>query len=282
MHRGLQEQAKQMMTNISWVEEAGELGRRTVKQYAADQNTTEEEIQDRYAATGLLDCNGSKSTAQLTGDNSTISTVAHDFTNPLTCKKKSNGLNTCTFTVITSQGEQTVDVSEMIGQGFKCPASPNVSDDWAVLKLKNPIRGVKPYRLPKKSDRLKVGDKLVSVNAYNNDVFTIDRKTKEKKFPKTIEDCTRKIDHEETVTASYIESTCDLAGGASGGSILKPGSDVLMAIHRGNDDSAAETAAGRAGHSVHKPYRESEWASYHILVADEFLDTLRRATGQRD
>jgi hypothetical protein len=168
----------------------------------------------------------------------------------------------------------------MVGQGFRCPPKPNNGDDWTVLKLKNPIQGVKPYRLPSPRDRLKPGDTIVSVNAYNNDFFIVDKRTGEKKHPKTIEDCTRKSDHYETMTTMYIESTCDLAGGASGGTVLKEASDVLMAIHHGNDDTAAEITAGRGGKSVRKSYKGSEWASYHVLVAGEFLATLLLATSQ--
>jgi hypothetical protein len=280
MHRGLQEQVNQI-TKISWVEEPGELGRRTVEQYAIDKGTTKEAIQDRFAATGLLDCDGEKSTAQLSGDNSTISTVAHAFTDSKSCKKRDVSVRSCTFTVTTSKGKQTVYVSGMVGQGFKCPIKPRDSDDWAVLKLKNPIKGVKPYSLPKRDDGLKKGDKVVSVNAYNNDVFSVN-KAGAKKFPKTIEECSDKFDHYDPVEVLYFQSTCDLAGGASGGTILKADSDVLMAIHKGNRDTYADVDAGRDGRSVHKPWAKGQWASYHVLVKGEFLETLRQATGLRE
>jgi hypothetical protein len=282
MHRGLEQQVKQLTTNISWVEENGELGRRTVEQYAVDKGTAKEIIQDRYAATGLLECNGYKATAQLSGDNSTITTVAHTFVDSNTCKKKPANVSDCTFTVTTSKGKQTVNVSEMFGHGFKCPKRPRDSDDWAVLKLKDPIKGVKPYSLPRSGDGLKKGDKVVSVNAYNNDIFTVNKATGKKKFPKTIEECSDKVNHYDPVEILYFQSTCDLAGGASGGTILKADSDVLMAIHKGNLDTDAEVAAGRDGKSVHKPWVKGQWASYHVLVKGEFLETLRQATGLRE
>lgn len=284
MHRGLQEHAKQLATNVSWVEEPGEKGRRTTKQYAADHSTpdlkvTEEEIIDKFAATGLLECPGYKGTAQLSGDNSTISTSAHSFTDSETCLPRRGGPKTCTFTVTTSRGVHTEDVSELVGQGFKCPRIPNMSDDWAVLKLKNPIPHVKPYSLPAKNERLGPGDKLISVNARNNDFFTIDKTTKEKIYPKTIEDCAHKVNHYDPIAILYNETTCDLGAGASGGSILK-GDNVLVAIHKSNDDTKADNEAGKNGKSVRKPHSEGTWASYHVLLKGDFLETLKRATGQ--
>jgi hypothetical protein len=266
------------IAHVSWVEAPGELGRRTVEQYALDHQTTKNEVLDRYAATGVIECKGYKGSAQLTGDNSTISTAAHVFSNPETCKKNVASVSSCTFSVTTSLSKQTVNISRMVGQGFKCPAIPKwIGDDWAVLKLTAPIDGVKPYRLPAANDRLKEGDKVISVNAYNNDVFTTDRKTRERRFPKTIEECTSKIGHYDPVELLSVETTCDQGHGASGGSLLKAGSDVLMAVHKGNDDTKRNVTAGENGRSVRKPYIESEWASYHVLVAGEFLATLKRA-----
>jgi hypothetical protein len=168
----------------------------------------------------------------------------------------------------------------MIAQGFKCPAVPKwTGDDWAVLNLENPIEDVTPYDLPELNGRRKPEDKVVSVNAYNDDFFLKDRRTGEKRFPKTIEDCTSKIGHYEPVEIHSFESTCDVGGGASGGSILKIDSNTLIAIHKGNDDGKTEVAAARIGHSVRRPYQEIKWASYQVLVRGEFLATLRQAIG---
>ncbi|MBO4226643.1 hypothetical protein [Bradyrhizobium neotropicale] len=284
MHRGLQEQVNQM-TKVGWVEEPGELGRRTEDEYATDHGKTFEEIQDRFAATGVLDCNGAKVTAQLTGDQSTISTVAHAFTDPKTCKKWDGvRADRCTFTVRSSQREQTVDVSGVVIQGFNCPAKPKASQDWAVLKLKTPLKGIRPYQLPKSYDHIDERDKVIAVNARNSDYFYSDKKTGEKVYPKTIEDCTSKIGYPDPVEFKIVGSTCDPTPGASGGSILKSNSkgDILVALTRASDETPQEEELGRQGKPVRKPFKAHQWSGYSVAVTGDFLAALRRATGILD
>jgi hypothetical protein len=283
MHRGLQEQVKQF-TNVAWVEEPGELDRRTENQYAIDHKTTVAEIQDRFAATGLLNCNGYKGSAQLTGDDMTITTSAHMFADSKTCKKHKNSTKGCTFTIKSSTEEKTVEVAGLFAQGFKCPSKPKNSDDWAVMKLKFPLKGVKPYRLPKSFDRLEEKEKVIAVNAYNDDYFYQDKATGEKTYPKTIEDCTSKFGYAEPVEFKMFDSTCDPSPGASGGSILKSDSkgDILVAITKGGDETPNELKLGEKGAVISKPYKQGKWAGYHVPVKGEFLEALRQATGIYD
>jgi hypothetical protein len=96
----------------------------------------------------------------------------------------------------------------VVGQGFKCSTIPRESDDWAVLKLERPVTGVKPYRLPAPNERLEKEDRIVSVNAYNEDVHTTDKGARRKWFPKTIEDCTNEVNHYDLVEILYFQSTC--------------------------------------------------------------------------
>lgn len=257
------------------VDAPGEKGRLTERQYAAEKGVNLAEIQDRFAATGLLVCGKQTVSAQLTGDRSTITTSAHVFTDPATCMKRADP-GDCRFAIASSRKKQIVDVADMIGQGFQCPRIPKwKGDDWAVLRLKEAIEDIKPYRIPKYEDRLQEGETVVSVNARNADVFTQDVWTGEKTYPKTIEDCSNQINHYSPVLVLYNQSTCDLIEGASGGSLLREGSDALLAIHNGNDRSDNGKPPDATGR---RPYIRFKWSSYHVLVTDEFLATLRKTT----
>lgn len=258
-------------------------GRMTEEEYARAKAKSVEETRNRFGATGLLNCNGYRGSAQLTGDQMTISTSAHIFIEPRTCHPKNNNPRTCTFTVLTANGEQKAQVSSLVGWGFKCPTKPRGSQDWAVLKLKNPVVGVKAYRLPNRFDHIDVKEKIIAVNAFNRD-FLRKTVTGEKKMVKSIEECESRFGYREPVKIMYFESTCDSSKGSSGGSILKANSkgDILVGITHGNDESAEERIRSENGDIVKKPYKEGEWASYHVAVAGEFLATLRRATGQTE
>jgi hypothetical protein len=56
-----------------------ENGRMTEEEYAAAKGQSLEDIRDRFAATGRLDCKNSRGTAQLTGDGRTLTMSGHMF-----------------------------------------------------------------------------------------------------------------------------------------------------------------------------------------------------------
>lgn len=67
----------------------GEDDRRTEEKYARENKMSLSQVQNRYAATGILTCEGSELTANLTLVNNLIVTSAHGFFNEVSCKQRS-------------------------------------------------------------------------------------------------------------------------------------------------------------------------------------------------
>lgn len=139
------------------------------------------------------------------------------------------------------------------------------------------------YRLPNRFDHIDEKEKIIAVNAINTD-FVRETVTGKKKMVKSIEECESRFGYREPVKIMSFESTCDTSNGSSGGSILKVNSkgDILVGITKGSHALEEERISGANGNVVKKPYKEGEWASYHVAVAGEFLATLRRTTGQTE
>ena len=94
VHRGLQEQARQIIKTAVVDED----GRMTEEEYAAAKGVPPDVVRSRFAATGKLKCGKYEGTAQLTGDNQTITTSAHMFTNRENCQSLV-GPESCKFIV---------------------------------------------------------------------------------------------------------------------------------------------------------------------------------------
>jgi hypothetical protein len=93
-----------------------------------------------YPATGLLRCAGGVGTGHLVGSGRTILTAAH-----VVVGSESAG---CTFTIAGPTGVVTsaVDLSRL-RSGSRSPRQEPAARDWAVVELRQPIAGVRPYAL---------------------------------------------------------------------------------------------------------------------------------------
>lgn len=274
MHKGLETQVRNMVEKVAIIEEEGEDGRRTEEEYAAENGVPVSEVQNRFAATGIIKCGKYTGTAQLTGSNDTITTVAHMFSGASECTP---GVppESCTFTTKNGNDVQTEEISELVGKGFKCPKPPRKGDDWAVLKLRNSIKGVKPYRTPSLNENINADDKVISIAGSSDDFQRADKRMGKMIFPKSIESCQVK-----QIYLGLFASTCDFSGGNSGGSVLRQSEsgDVLLGISKGNNESKKERENALIKNIVRREkYNEGKWATYHVPVAGEFLDTIERA-----
>ncbi|HCX16617.1 MAG: hypothetical protein CL533_18395 [Afipia sp.] len=266
--------------SVAIVDEYDEEGRYTENEYAIKRGLSVPDVQTRFAATGIITCGKYRGSAQLTGNNDTITTSAHMFTGARDCDPGTPP-ESCTFTTKKGNDTQTRRISKVVGNGFKCPGKQKTGNDWAVLKLQRPIERVEPYLLPSLSDfYIKTGDKIVSVAGMSIDFHRRHPTTGSKSFPKSIEDCQVGTVYYPLGKFSTFDTTCDFSGGASGGSILRASErgTVLLGINKGNNETLKERENARDNGIVRREkYSAGEYASYHVPVDGEFLKAIERA-----
>lgn len=253
----------------------GDDDRRTEEQYARENNMTLAEVQDRYAATGVLTCDNSEVSASLTLANNVAVTAAHAFANSSTCEIKSQPRR-CKFTATIGRVKKVVRVSKLVATGFKCPQKPTNAEDWAVLKLERGLIGVRPYLV--ENQLIEVDAKVTSVSAISNDVFQSGRAIPY--YSKTIGNCTAFKIYQSNGDPTIFSSDCDVAGGASGGAILKDGSSwpALLGIHKMTSETREQLAeAIRSGKANSGSFVEREWAAFHVPLQGEFLKAVLSA-----
>lgn len=254
-------------------------GRRTEEKYAAEKGLPLRSVQNRFAATGVINCNGTKATAQLTGANDVITTAAHVFYPDLKCNL-ANRPESCTFTLKNGTAEKVLRIKSSVAIGYKCPQGANQLDDWAVLKLDGAAEGVNPYELPSSNDQVRGDDKVVSVLAGSMDFTVVDRKSGRKSSPKTIDECTVKRTIVFDVMAKF-ESDCDAGPGGSGGAVLKRqgGRDLMVGITvHSNANLDQEREAAKQGRKLTGSYAPNNWSTYHLPLDGAFLKAVERAT----
>ncbi len=259
----------------------GEAKRYTYEQYAARKGLGPAAILQRYASTSVLRCNGRQATAQLTGANNIISTAGHLFNDRDTCRKISEAKD-CEFSVTTLSGIKKYKVAELLATGSKCPENGGkFGDDWAVLRLRENVRDVTPYKLPMTGDIPKEDESVVAVSGAARDFFLFDSR-RNKYYPRTIEDCSVKYVRPVSGDGSYAETDCDAAELSSGGSLLRSSKtgDVLIGIHMGSFELAPMLEKALAEKRVNqRPYEHGVWASIYVSVDGKFLKALEEAAG---
>lgn len=254
-------------------------GRMTEEEYAQKKGVPVEEVQNRLAATGGLKCDNDSTSAQITGANDTITTVAHMFKSK-ECAKR-NEPKKCSFTVKVGGKELTSLIASLADIGYKCPGGRR-KDDWAVLKLQTPI-GVKPYALPYSDEKIWPDDPVISIAATSTDFYRVAGRDS-RAPPKSIEECQGRYPYFEDGLQVMFASNCDSSQGSSGGSMLRERKrhDVLMAITAGNKETAAQiNRAERTGVPTSRAFAEGKWASYHIPLKGAFLEAVEKAIGGR-
>lgn len=81
----------------------------------------------------------------------------------------------------------------------------------------------------------------------------------------------------------YVETDCDTASLASGGSLRRTNVDgdvVLIAVHRGNFEFMADLQrALREGRVNQKEWEQGAWSAIYVSVACNFLKAVKAVTG---
>jgi len=122
----------------------GKNSRRSVEDFAAEQNLDPAELRNRFAGSGLIECGEAHGAGQLTIANSVVTTAAHVFFN----EKGALRAKTCFFSMDRHGKEVKVPIDlGSIAAGSTNPYAVAAVHDWAVARLSHPVDGVTPYRL---------------------------------------------------------------------------------------------------------------------------------------
>ena len=255
------------------VNQVDDADRRTAEAYAAENHATANEIKQRYAATGDLNCGGGKSQANVTLIGNVITTTAHSIVGDNQCvdlKKKPP----CTFTVEVEGQRIEYQTTEVTASGKAC-GSLNKSKngrDWAVMKLNKMVDSrVKPYQI---DPEWSLGARPnTPVTAVGKSIDWPDSKSKDLfNHPKHYGNCVTK-----QLGSGWIDTNCDSSAGSSGGPLLKRDTNapILVGVHEstttGGDECPPPNSAKRSG-----PYSQC-WASVSTILKGSFSDAVIKA-----
>jgi hypothetical protein len=172
---------------------------------------------------------------------------------------------------------QNIKVASLADQGFRCPVLPHDYDDWAVMKLSRPVKGVVPYRVdPARS--LRVGDRVMSVCRSAD--FLRAGPGGVNFSPKHFSNCTIKAVYPEYPDPP--RSDCDVADMCSGGGVLSGNQNnpALLAIHTVQPETHDELKSAVKSKTVNiRPYDETAWSTEEVPVSGKFLDAILKAAG---
>lgn len=170
----------------------------------------------RYAATGILKCGSSTGTAQLTMSNRVITTAAHVIFSR--GGKPRVNLDKCIFKVKTGSGWASYPIdSQSIQCGTRSPYGTSATKDWAVMRLKKPVRNVRPYAIG--SARVGSTIQLLASTHHNWS-----------KKGKTIEACKIRQTGRAAGGLRELMFDCDAGHGASGSALLRGRSMVALYV----------------------------------------------------
>ena len=262
--------------------------RKNARDFGIAHTMTAEAVESRYAATGDFMCptkdgkGRAVGQAQLTVKNNVLTTVAHTLVNGGDCRKKVSA-SECEFVIRVDGKEQRYPVASMVKSGYKCPHKGpfQASDDWAVLKLKNPVDSkVKAYGIRKEKQlSLNSDTDVVAVGKSGDWPPKVDTPFLER--PRHYGDCQTKY-VEQYESSGAIETNCDWSHGASGGSLLTPGANpVLLGVVEGETETTQPNCDPSIGRGGHDSYHQHCWMNQATPVAGEFQAAILSAAGEK-
>lgn len=134
--------------NLGLIHQAHMVGgedRLSLKPFARSLNQTDAATKKMFAATGVINCGGLKSTIQLSGHNQLVTGAGHAIMMPETCDKNPKPCKV-TFPYSASPAKE-YKVKPGSWQDGGCDMK-NPKGDWAVFELESPVKCVTPYELP--------------------------------------------------------------------------------------------------------------------------------------
>lgn len=275
--------------------------RQTIAEWARANELLVEDVDARYAATGVVTCNwydaqnephASISTGQVTVERDLVTLSGHVFLDPFRCVRKARS-GDCNFAVTIGGIVETVSITDILEVGYDC-GSPEFAtirsrlrNDWAIARLERPL-DVVPYRVPVAPlNDIGAGLNVVSV-VHSQDYLLIGADGAEL-HPKTVGRCRVRDVTREGGDVVYFASDCDGAQRSSGGSVLlgEERPTLIGVWAASSEDRGALNAAVRriieAGGYQHElanvqAYAVNGWSSRHVPLNSAFLDAIREAT----
>jgi hypothetical protein len=237
--------------------------RLTLDDFARAHGEKPAQLEARYAATGMIRCNGVYSTGQLTLRDDIVTTAAHAFYGP--AGRPRGDLSACTFMVDVGGVRRIVPLDAatlVVGTTDPYPLPP--SRDWAVVRLATPIAGIDPYQL---GNGGRDGEPIALL-AHRHRGWVHDGR-------RAIEDC--RIRGEATrpdgLAPREIDIDCSAGDGASGSAILAQGPGCRMVgIYVGWRSSHPETPG---------PYGPGH-VNFGIAVEGSFRDAILAVVRSED
>lgn len=271
----------------------GDDDRKTFEDYAAARGFDTSSLQKRFAASGWLLCFSRRkggdvavaaATAQLVGRADIIATASHTFLDTQTGRVDVS-IGQCGF-LIWAQGR--IVARKIVASSLTMPGeratlpSRRFGNDWAVMRLDEPVAGVRPYDLVPAAEiaRLREGDELrVSTVIGFHDNWSGGKSTL------SISDCDmavappppKRLNFTTTGTRALL-TNCDIGRGASGAALLvdrggRPAMIGMTIISVGSD---LESAGKSLDFSSSRPH-------FNIAISAEgrFAEAIRRLSGLR-
>jgi hypothetical protein len=236
--------------------------RMTLAQYARAHDQDPSLYEARYAATGMVICNGVYSTGQLTVRDDIVTTAAHAFFGP--DGKPRGNLDACVFSVAADGVRRRIpfDVATLkVGTSNPYPLPP--AQDWAVVRLREPVPGARPYPV---ADGAPAGTAIVLV-AHRHRGWAYDGM-------RAIEGC--RIRDEAAAAgdaAREIDIDCSAGDGASGSAIMLPGASCRMVgIYIGWRSSHPDAVGPYSAHHL----------NFGITVQGAFRNTILTLAGEEE
>lgn len=229
--------------------------------------------QQKYAATGKIQCNGYKGSAQLTVKNNLITTAGHILTGRNDCKSRARATD-CEFIIRSHGRDRTIKVSRLVGTGFRCPTLPEIPDDWAVMQLAESVDDVQPYSIdPAKVRALRRGDQVVTV-ARSAD-FVVNHKN-----VMHYGQCSILNTYGTYSAPTGFSTACGCSKMCSGGSLLSAdsASSLLGIVVEDFEKIEDLMSAIKKGKPNIAHWKEDGSGTYYTPLSGEFLRTIDQAS----
>jgi hypothetical protein len=230
--------------------------RETLSAYAQRKRLSVSSVEEAFRATGILNCAGLTSTAQLTGKSDVLTAAAHSFFGPY-CTPVTP--RSCFFVLEDELFAPRYYVDSVVSPG--CPQI-DPGKDWAVVKLQTSVPRVRPYDYPRTDPMLRADKPVTQVSARADNFKVGD------KYPKAIEGCYLRVINPRSWFP--VLTDCNTGQWSSGAAQFiedEKGKTVIGAIH------VAESGVGKpkSGFDPHTLF------SISVPLTGDFLQALKEA-----
>lgn len=244
---------------IHRIVQIGDEGRKTIDEMAAQLGFSPSELKRQLSGLGTLSCGGGMSTAQLSGANDVITFTGHSVYGP-GCEFYGKRKNYCIFRPLF------VDHPPVYVDSINAPcpydadskAAQSVRPDWAVGKLRTPVKGALPFRLRNADVRHRRVTEILLASAQHYRNFNNgDRQP-------TVQRCAIRG---ASAGVEGDKHDCDTDGGASGAAQL----DSEFAEDKTTDKSIFTLIGIHTGGTGGVPHGtpQRDWKNYEYNAGDK-------------